>query len=414
MKDSINNIFSYPRHNRTNKDCFINDIKSWCSTNLTNFNVNIQKTYIMVNYIEIFKSIFLLLNIVFIYFIILELPQSWFLSLLFVLMIYAIQFKLALITIPILIPSKNIIISNHDNPNNKSNIIICAHYDTKPCLLNLESNNLVKAIKHFYYCVCRIIARVLWQSQIVAIIFISTFYVYYLCTINDSISKVFGLLNSFPYLLESMIDLILMLLANCIICIGVVLFLSFPFRNKAGNPGADDNTSGVIGALNIAKELDNEKNLNLDIILFDNEEKGLIGSTHYVFKNAGKLLKKDTVVINLDCIGRGEDIFITTDKFYNNACLNLLSNHLENRKFSCYITDIDYSDHKSFEMAGFDSITIGRYKKSKFLWNKEFPSIDWIHGNQDQFEKIDIQKINEVSEMVVKAIKNAEILRTRS
>ncbi|MCW8130787.1 MAG: M28 family peptidase, partial [Planctomycetota bacterium] len=77
------------------------------------------------------------------------------------------------------------------------------------------------------------------------------------------------------------------------------------------HPGADDNASGTAGLLEIAQFLGGlkpEERPRRSVILigFSGEEKGLLGSEHYVKKPKAPL--KDTVaMLNLDMIGRSAD-----------------------------------------------------------------------------------------------------------
>ncbi len=74
---------------------------------------------------------------------------------------------------------------------------------------------------------------------------------------------------------------------------------------RAIHNGADDNASGTAGVLELAKYLKafGPKNNNYFFICFSGEEKGLIGSGHYV-KNPTIDLTKVNYMINMDMIGR--------------------------------------------------------------------------------------------------------------
>ena len=69
-----------------------------------------------------------------------------------------------------------------------------------------------------------------------------------------------------------------------------------------GSPGADDNASGVAGALEIARLLgDYPAKRNLQIVLFDQEEAGLVGSKAYVDQPDN--IHNIEGVINLEMLG---------------------------------------------------------------------------------------------------------------
>ncbi len=88
-----------------------------------------------------------------------------------------------------------------------------------------------------------------------------------------------------------------------------VLIALFLFQFFIPNPhNEEDNTSGVIGLLSLA-DWAKDKNLKekIQFVFLDNEEWGLIGSS--ALKRSWKKEKhlgEDTVIINLDCISRGD------------------------------------------------------------------------------------------------------------
>jgi hypothetical protein len=86
-------------------------------------------------------------------------------------------------------------------------------------------------------------------------------------------------------------------------------FGHFASRGKPGevHNGANDNASGTAGLLALARavsEFKVETKRTLIFAAFDGEEKGLIGSKHYVSKPAAPL-DKTVAMLNMDMIGRG-------------------------------------------------------------------------------------------------------------
>lgn len=77
---------------------------------------------------------------------------------------------------------------------------------------------------------------------------------------------------------------------------------------------ANDNTSGVATLLEIALSLPPEHRDKTAFIFFDNEEKGLLGSSQ--FKKAHKKCVANTLLINFDCVSDGDHI-----QFYPNKKL---------------------------------------------------------------------------------------------
>ncbi|MGM9607796.1 MAG: M28 family peptidase [Oscillospiraceae bacterium] len=77
---------------------------------------------------------------------------------------------------------------------------------------------------------------------------------------------------------------------------------------------ANDNTSGVATLLEIALSLPEKDRSKVAFVFFDNEEKGLLGSSQ--FKKAHGKRMADTLLINFDCVSEGDFI-----QFYPNKKL---------------------------------------------------------------------------------------------
>ena len=80
----------------------------------------------------------------------------------------------------------------------------------------------------------------------------------------------------------------------------------------ANQNNANDNTSGVVTVLEIARSLPDELRSQVCFVLFDLEEAGLWGSAAY--RAAHKDEIKNQLVLNLDCVGDGEDIMLFPTK----------------------------------------------------------------------------------------------------
>ena len=79
------------------------------------------------------------------------------------------------------------------------------------------------------------------------------------------------------------------------------------------NPGnANDNTSGVVTLLEIARSLPDNQRKKAAFVLFDLEEAGLIGSASY--RKAHKVQTDRQMVLNLDCVGDGDHITLFPTK----------------------------------------------------------------------------------------------------
>ncbi len=100
--------------------------------------------------------------------------------------------------------------------------------------------------------------------------------------------------------------------------LGVLLFL-IPFAvvyllrmGPQNKQNANDNTSGVVTVLEIMRSLLPAHREKVCFVLFDLEEAGLIGSAGY--RKAHKKVTEDQFVLNLDCVGDGDEIWFFPSK----------------------------------------------------------------------------------------------------
>lgn len=84
----------------------------------------------------------------------------------------------------------------------------------------------------------------------------------------------------------------------------IILMLIGP----ANPSNVNDNTSGVVSVLEIAKSLPEKFRKDVCFVLFDLEEAGLIGSASY--RKAHKKSSDSQLVLNLDCVGEGDEIYL--------------------------------------------------------------------------------------------------------
>ncbi len=75
------------------------------------------------------------------------------------------------------------------------------------------------------------------------------------------------------------------------------------YRNKHT---ANDNTSGTITLTRILETLSEEDREKVCVIYFDNEEKGLLGSSFFYARHKKEV--KDKLLINFDCVGDGDNL----------------------------------------------------------------------------------------------------------
>lgn len=90
------------------------------------------------------------------------------------------------------------------------------------------------------------------------------------------------------------------------------VFIILMLVGPANKSNANDNTSGVVAVLEIAKSLPEEYRGKVCFVLFDLEEAGLIGSASY--QSSHKKETQNQVVLNLDCVGDGDEIVLFPTK----------------------------------------------------------------------------------------------------
>lgn len=90
----------------------------------------------------------------------------------------------------------------------------------------------------------------------------------------------------------------------------VVLILMM--AGPANRSNANDNTSGVVTLLEMAKTMPQAHRGKVCFVLFDLEEMGLIGSASY--RSMHKSATNRQIVLNLDCVGDGDEIMMFPGK----------------------------------------------------------------------------------------------------
>ncbi len=126
------------------------------------------------------------------------------------------------------------------------------------------------------------------------------------------------------------------------------------FFGPANRHTANDNTSGVAALLRVMAELPPEQKPSAAFIFFDNEEYGKVGSKAYAQKHPN--ISKDKVLLNLDCIGDGDDFLIVAPKDADSRLKALLQSAFQDadgkRAIHCSAPKTNYnSDQKSFPNA---------------------------------------------------------------
>ena len=175
---------------------------------------------------------------------------------------------------------------------------------------------------------------------------------------------------------------------------GVALFLPiliflYLIRNGSANvSNANDNTSGIVTLLEIARTLPEAYRSKVCFILFDLEEKGLKGSAAY--RKAHKEATEKQLVLNLDCVGDGDHILLMPYKNTRKdealiARLSYLGGWFGKKQIQTIHKGFCHynSDHKNFPR----SVAVGAFHKK----GKNF-ILDKIHTKRDT--KLDMTNVN--------------------
>ena len=158
----------------------------------------------------------------------------------------------------------------------------------------------------------------------------------------------------------------------------VIYFASYYLgtRTFINKNNKNDNTSGVATVLNI---LEHNQGKDIAAILFDNEEKGLLGSKAYNEKYKDELTKK--LVLNFDCVGLGDNIIfiVKNDAEKLDEYKIIKENFKEDKVFKVHHFPLKgssgNSDYKSFK-CGVGVMACLKHKSIGFYTSR-------IHTNKD-------------------------------
>ena len=171
--------------------------------------------------------------------------------------------------------SRNVVIGNPET----ADFLVTAHYDT--CAI-LPIPNLITPCNFFLY--------FLYQMLIVAVCFL----------LAILIGVGIGLLAGNG------------LIAGLFAYGAIWAILICMIVGPANRHNANDNTSGVVTVLEIARTLPEIHRKKVCFVLFDLEEAGLLGSASY--RKAHKAQLERQLVLNLDCVGDGDHLMLFPTK----------------------------------------------------------------------------------------------------
>ncbi len=167
---------------------------------------------------------------------------------------------------------------------------------------------------------------------------------------------------------------------------------------RNASPGADDNASGVFAVLECLRRLGNTNGVNVVPVFFNFEEQGLLGSRTWVRRHLSKkgqglpgitLDRKNTYVINFDCVGRGNRVFIAGTRRLRERLLHTAAA----RALRARRTWIYPSDHLAFRP---------QWPAVSFVRANRFWALDlgWVHSKRDAPDKIRLANCSELAGIV--------------
>ena len=137
---------------------------------------------------------------------------------------------------------------------------------------------------------------------------------------NFLIYLIYGILLAVPFLaLIAFTELALIYLSvdffiayyiSLLVGFGAMIYVFM--LGKPNKHTANDNTSGVLLLCELMASLPEEEKAKCAFVFFDNEENGLLGSAF--FASLHKEVMREKLLVNLDCVGEGNNMMFVTSK----------------------------------------------------------------------------------------------------
>jgi len=178
-----------------------------------------------------------------------------------------------------------------------------------------------------------------------------------------------------------------------------IIFISLLAMLIPNRKNFDDNTSGVIALLVLAKKCKESEINNVKFIFIDNEELGLIGSrAHRKYLEKEKLISPNSKIISLDCVGVGKlPLIIRNSKSkYETLFYKKLKDEFKLCKSIRMIMPL--SDNFSFRKYG--ALNISFVNKAIIPFGY---SLSNIHSSKDNF--MDLHKIEGLAGILINIVK---------
>lgn len=169
---------------------------------------------------------------------------------------------------------------------------------------------------------------------------------------------------------------------------GMALILWTFMGGKPNVNNFNDNTSGVVTVLELYEAMTPEQRQQVAVVLFDNEENGLLGSGWFARKHKKEGLK-EKLVLNYDCVSDGDHIMLVQNKAAKKQYGDALAAAFPAREGKTVYLETDSSafypsDQKNFPV----NVGVAALKKKKFLGLY----MDKIHTPKDTvFDRANIE-----------------------
>ena len=171
--------------------------------------------------------------------------------------------------------SRNVVVGNPET----AEVVFTAHYDT-PATIGIPNVMIPRNLPLFY----------LYQFAVVGGLLALAFGVGWLASLA-------GLSYEQAYLVGWVFYMVLLIM----------------MLGGIANPhNVNDNTSGVAAVLGLMEKLPEEARDKAAFILFDNEEKGQLGSKAYA--KAHQEVQYTKLIVNMDCVGVGETMLLIASR----------------------------------------------------------------------------------------------------
>lgn len=260
--------------------------------------------------------------------------------------------------------ARNIVIGDPDT----AKVLYTAHYDT---CARLPFPNFITPKNFLIY--------LLYQLLICAVIFAIAFVLGFVFSALPISENYYGILSRLPSLL-------------CFVLLYLML------DGPANKHTANDNTSGVTTVLDIMGALPQDQRGKVAFVLFDLEEAGLFGSSAFASKH--KAVKKNTLVINFDCVSDGQTMLFALKRTTRKYASLLEQAFVSTPDITVDIAKSAFypSDNACFQ----GGIGVAALKRSKLFGTLY---MDRIHTNKDV-----IYREENIQFLTIGAIKLAQML----